>query len=217
MLQFTASLPTGPSTIRVQYATHAADYSRDDDAYRWWQFGYTFSPSRDWRSFGELHIQVDVPRNWQIASSLPLERSGDRLSLTTKGIPADSLGLTVRSNGMPYFIATAVNWAALALVVCLAVATAAKLGVILSMRRCWKGWGILTVPAIATLATAVSFCLSTFPVGSQASKLWVNSYEVFLLRLPLVWLLSLFLGEFFLYRYYQRGSRPSATSPGPSD
>ena len=92
---FRAHLEGGEHELGVTYEVLAGEY-HGNEPYHDFQVGYVLSPARSWKSFGRLDLSVDVPPGWEVATSLPLERQGDRLSSTFTGIPADAFSLTTR-------------------------------------------------------------------------------------------------------------------------
>ena len=94
-LAFRAALPAGRHEILVRYPAEASVYSRNDLT-PVWQLGYVLAPARDWASFGTLDVRVRVPRGWRAGSSIPLQRRGNELTGSFRGVPADALALAVQ-------------------------------------------------------------------------------------------------------------------------
>jgi hypothetical protein len=95
-LRFAITLPPGDHQIRVHYSARATAYS-DGSPTRYWQIGYVLAPARQWASFGQLAVSVNLPPGWLAASRPVLTRSGDDLAGAFDGVPADALALTVQS------------------------------------------------------------------------------------------------------------------------
>lgn len=93
-LAFQAVIPPGEHEVRVQYSVRPGE--NHWSVYRAYQLGYVLAPARSWGGFGTLDLEVHVPSGWEVASTLPLQRTGDVLAARFQGIPADTLGLTVR-------------------------------------------------------------------------------------------------------------------------
>jgi hypothetical protein len=100
-ITFSLHLPSGSHQIRVRYLARPSQVSGDSPV-RYWQLGYVLAPARNWKSFGQLDVTVEVPTHWSLASSLPLQREGNVLRGTFQGIPADSLGLTTQAPVPPH-------------------------------------------------------------------------------------------------------------------
>ncbi len=95
-LLFAITLPPGVHQIRVHYSARATAYS-DGSPTRYWQIGYVLAPARQWASFGQLAVSVNLPPGWLAASRPVLTRGGDDLTGAFDGIPAAALALTVQS------------------------------------------------------------------------------------------------------------------------
>jgi hypothetical protein len=88
VLTFQLRLLPGPHTITVGYPARASAYS-DDRPTRYWQLGYVLAPARQWASFGQLDVTVELPSGWSSASQPPLRAchgiTVSRLGGTTRG------------------------------------------------------------------------------------------------------------------------------------
>jgi hypothetical protein len=93
-LRFTATLPKGKHQLQVSYDMHPSTY--DDAVYRDYQIAYILAPARSWADFGVLEVSVNLLAGWDVATSLPMNRMGETLRATFKGLPADSLAITTR-------------------------------------------------------------------------------------------------------------------------
>jgi hypothetical protein len=56
-----------------------------------WQVAYVLAPARQWASFGDLSVRVQLPPGWRARAVPDLTRSGDILEGQFSGLPADSL------------------------------------------------------------------------------------------------------------------------------
>jgi hypothetical protein len=109
-LAFAVKIPTGAHTLRVRYEARASSH-RSGEATRYWQLAYILAPARDWKSFGTLDVQVQLPAGWAAVSEPALEHDGDELTGTFTGLPADALALTVQAPAqMSAWVGPAVGW-----------------------------------------------------------------------------------------------------------
>jgi hypothetical protein len=94
-LHFTVTFPKGISQLQVSYemiaGTHTWGYGIPD-----YQVAYILAPARSWGGFGELRVEVLLPENWFVKTSLPMQRAGDTLTANFNGIPDDYLAITTR-------------------------------------------------------------------------------------------------------------------------
>jgi hypothetical protein len=159
-LQFRAMLPQGEFPIAVQYRVRP-DIYEGFSPYRQYRIQYALAPAKDWQRFGKLDLAIQVPPGWQSTTTPALRRSGDRLSGSFQGIPADQLMIELqpgdgaqvaqRQNGLMI--------ASLAIAGCLCAALGwhigrlSKRGLVWCQRRgaYWLGFGWLG-SAIALLA-----------------------------------------------------------------
>lgn len=91
---FALTLAPGRHDIRVQYTAKPSAWS--DGPAILWQLGYVLAPAREWGSFGQLDVTVNVPPGWLAASEPGLSRDGDVLRGSFNGIPADTLALAAQ-------------------------------------------------------------------------------------------------------------------------
>lgn len=95
-LAFALSLDSGEHRIQVRYPAVASAVSGDSPT-RYWQLGYVLAPAREWAGFGGLDITVQLPAGWHAAATPALQRTGDTLSGSFLGVPADALALTTQA------------------------------------------------------------------------------------------------------------------------
>ncbi|HUZ02528.1 MAG TPA: hypothetical protein VMU89_19445, partial [Thermomicrobiaceae bacterium] len=212
-LDFSLTLAPGTHEISVVYPAQATSYSGSSPA-RDWQLGYVLAPARQWASFGDLAVTVQLPHGWLAASDPPLARSGDTLAGTFQGIPADSLALTAR------YPAPAPTHYGPALLIAVPVATlvlAGAVGHVLRRRgrRIW--WALL--PALLfgaawTVAVVVVSASVDQPSVPDAQVAWTYGYgsgmatvALALLALPAGMLLSVLAAR--LGRRVARRAGPS--------
>lgn len=96
LLAFAVNLPSGPSTLQVRYRTRIAGSAEGSYPTTTWQLPYVMAPARAWGSFGDLEVVVHLPDGWHHACAPPLEREGDVLRGSFKGLPADTLVVATR-------------------------------------------------------------------------------------------------------------------------
>lgn len=89
------SLQPGENQLQVKYALKPSEY-HSNEIFPYYQIGYVLAPARLWGSFGQLSIKMALPTGWDVATSLSMRRMDDTLQATFKGIPADSLEITLR-------------------------------------------------------------------------------------------------------------------------
>jgi hypothetical protein len=93
--KFTLNLPKGKHTLRAKYKAKPTVH-KDVGMTKGWQFAYSLAPARDWKSFGELNLNIKIPNGWKFFSNLKLEQTGDNLSGKFNEIPADFLAVTTQ-------------------------------------------------------------------------------------------------------------------------
>ena len=94
-LAFDVFIPTGRSDIRVRYISELGVNRSGVPCFH--QFAYIFEPARQWASFGRLEIEVVIPEDWTVASSLDLKREGMLMTGTFKGVPAANMTMTLQA------------------------------------------------------------------------------------------------------------------------
>jgi hypothetical protein len=93
-LRFAVALPKGEHSLQVSYDMQPSTYN--DSVYRDYQIAYILAPARSWAKFGLLQVEVDLPPNWKVATSLPMKRTGDTLRASFNSLPANSLAIVTR-------------------------------------------------------------------------------------------------------------------------
>jgi hypothetical protein len=96
-LLFTLNMQAGAHILEVTYRAQATAIAHMSEPVVSWQLAYILAPARDWRSFGELDVVVDLPDGWSAAASPQLERIDNKLTGHFDRLPADALTLTVQS------------------------------------------------------------------------------------------------------------------------
>ena len=109
-LAFRAELAPGTHVLTVACTVRPGEHHGRVSPNRDYLLAYLLAPARDWGSFGELRLLVELPAGWAHAASLPLTRIGDRLVGDFAGLPADFFGLTVRPPGEVDWPTTAAPW-----------------------------------------------------------------------------------------------------------
>lgn len=94
-VRFLVDLLPGEYQIQANYAFKPSEY-HGNEMFPDYQIGYVLAPARSWGSFEQLSVEVKLPAGWDVATSLPMQRKGDTLLASFKGIPANSLSITTR-------------------------------------------------------------------------------------------------------------------------
>lgn len=175
---FSVALATGRHEVRVQYGATASAYSRDSPV-RYWQLGYILAPARNWASFGQLAVEVDLPPNWSAATQPSLARNGDTLTGQFNGVPSDALALTFQA---PVVSASRPDWTVIGFIIgfVAAVATGLLTGRWLGWHRRSGWWALIPAVGIAIgwtlligVATAMGTPVRSAPAGQEA---WTYGY-----------------------------------------
>ena len=93
LLKFHVNLSPGEQELSVSYDMHPPTIDVIGP-YRTYQVGYVLSPARSWQSFGTLRLEIKAPEDWDLAVSVPVERSGDHALGVFEGLPADVLAIS---------------------------------------------------------------------------------------------------------------------------
>jgi hypothetical protein len=88
--QFTALIPPGPHRLSVAYTVMPGRYSWAGKT-TIWQVAYVLAPARQWASFGDLSVRVQLPPGWRARALPDLTRNGNTLEGQFSGLPADGL------------------------------------------------------------------------------------------------------------------------------
>lgn len=94
-ISFSLTIPKGKHTLKAKYKSEAAVFLNLGKM-KAFQFAYILAPAREWAGFGELDVSVYLPKDWKIETLPQLTREGEVLKGNFKGIPADSLAITVQ-------------------------------------------------------------------------------------------------------------------------
>lgn len=94
--KFTLNLPKGKHQLKAKYKAEPTVY-KNVGVMKGWQFAYSLAPARDWKSFGELNLNIKIPKDWKFFSNLKLDQNGETLTGNFKEIPADFLAATTQA------------------------------------------------------------------------------------------------------------------------
>lgn len=86
--KFTLNLPKGKHQLKAKYKAEPTVY-KNIGVMKGWQFAYSLAPARDWKSFGELNLNIKIPKDWKFFSNLKLDQNGETLTGNFNEIPAD--------------------------------------------------------------------------------------------------------------------------------
>jgi hypothetical protein len=95
---FVAPIPPGLHRLSVAYSLVAGRYWAPSSALTW-QVAYILAPARQWASFGDLSVRVQLPHGWRARAVPDLTRNGDTLEGQFSGLPADGM---VMSASFPF-------------------------------------------------------------------------------------------------------------------
>ena len=187
---FKAPLSAGANKIEVRYSALAARDHPSSEVHVDYLISYVLAPARQWASFGELKVSVQIPEGWSMTSTPPLE--GERVSF--EGLPADAFEIVLSPP-------TGIRHVALAMLplgLLLGLALAFFIG---RFSRGWRptasrgeavlnglGIGLVAGPLAGLLAFGVSFLGQWIPHSAYISRSW--SYETMLQSLVLSVLLG---------------------------
>jgi hypothetical protein len=101
-LLFRADLASGQHEIKVDYALRPGIYHPSNHTYRQYEIAYLLAPARLWSEFGNIEFVVQLPTDWQIASSLPLTRTEHTMSGNFAQIPADTLVIYAQQRSVKF-------------------------------------------------------------------------------------------------------------------
>ena len=96
--QFVANIPPGPHRLSVAYMVMPGRYSWPGKT-AIWQVAYVLAPARQWASFGDLSVRVQLPAGWRARALPDLTRKGDILEGQFSGLPADGLVMSASFPG----------------------------------------------------------------------------------------------------------------------
>lgn len=88
-LKFKPTIGPGEHQIQVKYVVEPSSY--DYSIYKDYKVIYILAPAKNWAFFNRLDVEVKIPEEWKVATSLPMKRTGNILQATFNKIPADNL------------------------------------------------------------------------------------------------------------------------------
>jgi len=100
-LKFKPTIPQGEHQIQVKYVVEPSSY--DTSTYKDYQIVYILAPAKNWAFFKRLDVEIKIPSNWKVATSLPMKPTGNILKATFDKIPADNLAISTRPH-LPWYV-----------------------------------------------------------------------------------------------------------------
>ena len=91
-LKFKPTIGQGEHQLQVKYVVEPSSY--DYSTYKDYQVVYILAPAKNWAFFNRLDVEIKIPKNWKVATSLPMKRTGNILKATFNKIPADNLAIS---------------------------------------------------------------------------------------------------------------------------
>ncbi|BAY81961.1 hypothetical protein NIES267_14390 [Calothrix parasitica NIES-267] len=91
-LKFKPTIPQGEHQIQVKYVVAPSSY--DYSIYKDYQVVYILAPAKNWAFFKRLDVEIKIPENWKVTTSLPMKRTGNILKANFNKIPADNLAIS---------------------------------------------------------------------------------------------------------------------------
>ncbi|MGB3640454.1 MAG: hypothetical protein WBA39_23200 [Rivularia sp. (in: cyanobacteria)] len=88
-LKFKPTIGRGEHQIQVKYVVEPSSY--DYSIYKDYKVIYILAPAKNWAFFNRLDVEVKIPEEWKVATSLPMKRTDNILKATFNKIPADNL------------------------------------------------------------------------------------------------------------------------------
>jgi hypothetical protein len=89
-------IPNGRHTLAVRYFIRPYMY-HGHHVYRDYVIGYRFAPDPSWQRIERFDLEVKVPQNWEVATSLPTLRRHDTIWGTyLNGLPAEGVAIAIR-------------------------------------------------------------------------------------------------------------------------
>jgi len=154
---FKPHIPAGQSALSVQYTAEAVRYNYAEPTVHW-QFGYSLAPARAWASFGLLQVTVHVPSGWRAAAAPSLTQTGDTLRGAFKGVPADTLALTVRAYPSSAYALVTSGLSVL-------VMAALAIGLVAVLRASWRRGSALRGVWPVALGASTLWAIAVFLIG----------------------------------------------------
>ncbi|MEK7724319.1 MAG: hypothetical protein AAB336_08240 [Acidobacteriota bacterium] len=208
--KFTLNIPKGKHTLKAIYKAEPTVY-KNIGVMKGWQFAYSLSPAKDWKSFGGLNLNIKIPKDWKFFSNLKLEQNGENLTGNFKELPADFLAVTTQAP-IPASYNTSTDITFFTFLACLVV-----FPILLIIFAVWKGYnwnnswiyGILAGLIWALLVGVSGFLSQSFPKSfipesQYASYGYDDIFGIFfnIILIPIVfgigiglWIVSVFLAS----------------------
>ncbi len=199
--KFTLKLPKGKHTLKAKYKAEPTVY-KDIGVMKGWQFAYSLAPAKDWKSFGGLNLNINIPNDWKFFSNVKLEQNGENLTGNFKEIPADFLAITTQAPIPPSYN-TWTDITFFSFLACLII-----FPILLISFAVWKGYkwknswvyggvaGIVWALLVGIFGFLYeSYPKSVIPAGQFASYGYDDIFGVFfnILLIPIVFVLGIVL------------------------
>jgi len=172
-LAFAVTLPPGPHTLKVRYKAEAMARHGSFNPIVTWQLAYVLAPAREWERFGGLHVTLNVPDDWEVATQPALARDGAVLRGTFGEVPADALAMTFRSPPQGLSAALAVGsvgpWLTLGLGAALTLVVAYLAGRWLGRKGWTTAWALILGLGLVPAWWVGIFVLTQFLWALEAS------------------------------------------------
>ncbi|MGJ3244994.1 MAG: hypothetical protein ACFE0I_02835 [Elainellaceae cyanobacterium] len=102
---FTIPVPSGDHTLTITYRMRPYEY-HGNHVYKDYVIGYLFAPDPSWQSTDRIDLEVIVPRNWDMVSSLSMLRRDRVIWATYLDYPADGMAIAFRYHLNPFAMLT---------------------------------------------------------------------------------------------------------------
>ncbi|MGJ3254401.1 MAG: hypothetical protein ACFE0J_25205 [Elainellaceae cyanobacterium] len=101
----TIPLPGGDHTLTLTYRMRPYEH-HGNHVYKDYVIGYLFAPDQSWQSTERIDLEVIVPRNWDMVSSLSMLRRDRVIWATYLNYPADGMAIAFRYHLNPFAMLT---------------------------------------------------------------------------------------------------------------
>ncbi|HHP7244839.1 MAG TPA: hypothetical protein ACFE0H_09160 [Elainellaceae cyanobacterium] len=102
---FTMTVPGGDHILTLTYRMRPYEH-HGNHVYKDYVIGYLFAPDPSWQSTGRIDLEVIVPRNWDMVSSLSMLRRDQVIWATYLDYPADGMAIAFRYHLNPFAMLT---------------------------------------------------------------------------------------------------------------
>lgn len=105
-LKFKPTIGKGEHQIQVKYVVEPSSYKYSIS--KNYQVVYILAPAKDWAFFNRLDVEIKIPQNWKVVTSLPMKRTGNILKATFNKIPADNLTISTTPH-LPRYVSSIIS------------------------------------------------------------------------------------------------------------